>query len=110
MEQNNNQEDSNLNNNIIEELETILKEKTNRIESLEITIKDYENKFQALELEIQNLKNLLIDRDFETGIFVEKEAFNKIDQENTKLKRLIDEFYKKELQNWYNEVRKEITK
>ena len=101
----NNEHDLNF---ILEENQTLKKQ----VEALNQTIFELKTKIQeteeCLENEIQNLRNSLIDKDFETGMFVEKEIFIKMDLENARLRKLLDEFYKKELQNWYCETKRQI--
>lgn len=83
-----------------------------KIQRLEETIKVLRSEIQEIKdtlgSEITDLKNCLIDKDFESGIFVEKGTFDKLDKENLKLRKLLDEFYKKELQMWYKEVRSKV--
>lgn len=78
--------------------EALLKDK---IQELEKTVK-------SLKSEIHDLKNLLIDKEFESGIFIEKDIFNKLDQENTKLRKLLEEYYKNEVNKWYAEVKQRL--
>jgi hypothetical protein len=89
------------NNLKIEEMEI-------KINQLNLKVEGLEELNKKLEDQILELKNNLIDKDFENGIFVEKETFNKLDSENVNLRKLLEEYYKKELQEWKNELKKEF--
>lgn len=60
---------------------------------------------QSYEEQISDLTNSAIDKDFERGIFVESEVLNKLEQENMQLRKTLEEFYKKTLKEWYEEMR-----
>lgn len=64
---------------------------------------------EEVKNQLENLKNefngLAIDKEFERGIFVEGEVLGKLEQENMELRKVLEEFYKKTLKEWYEEVR-----
>ena len=94
----------------LEQNEVSLNSQIQELEKLKKRIKDLEQNEVSLNSQIQELKNLLIDKDFETGIFIEKDIFNKLDRENINLRRIVDEFYTKELSKWYKDVKERVNK
>ncbi|ELA41316.1 uncharacterized protein VICG_01689 [Vittaforma corneae ATCC 50505] len=77
--------------------------------ALKTKIQELEGKFTEMSLsyeeQINELTNSAIDKDFEKGIFVESEILGRLEQENIQLRKTLEEFYKKTLKEWYEEMR-----
>lgn len=73
-----------------------------RIKALEEQLDSTKRTFDE---KITELTNTAVDGEFERGIFVEEDVLKKLERENAELRQTLEEFYKKTLKEWYDEVR-----
>lgn len=67
-----------------------------------------EKEKKDLEEEIKRISKELLDKEYESGFFIDDEVFKKIEQENVELKRTNEKFYDRILKAWYKLVKEKI--
>lgn len=61
-------------------------------------------RIEQLDRQIVQLKNERIDRDYESGYFIEEDVFRKIEEENCRLKMQCEQIYQKLVRVWFKMI------